>query len=104
VPVARDTAPDGYHAALAEYRFDEALDVLWAEVRELNRLITEQRAWDDISAGRTAEARSKLAPLAGRLRSLAHWLSPFLPSSAGHIEQSFSGETVLKAQRLFERI
>ena len=104
--VATDGAAlDGYHDAFAEYRFDAALDVLWAEVRELNRVITEERAWDDLSAGRIAEARRKLDPLAARLRKLGRWLSPFLPSSAQHIEQSLSGaSTVVKAHRLFERI
>jgi methionyl-tRNA synthetase len=101
---ASESAPDGYHDAFAEYRFDVALEVLWAEVRELNRVITEQRAWEDTSAGRLDEARGKLAPLAARLRTLGHWLSPFLPSTAQHIEQSFSGNTVIKTQRLFERL
>ena len=100
----RSEAPAGYHEAFAEYRFDAALDVLWAEVRDLNRVISEERAWDDISAGRTIDARRKLAPLAARLRTLGHWLSPFLPSTAQQIGQSLSGETVVKPRRLFERI
>jgi methionyl-tRNA synthetase len=99
-----DSAPPGYHDAFAEYRFDAALEVLWAEVRDLNRVITDERAWDDLSAGRKAEARRTLAPLADRLRTLAHWLSPFLPASAQHIEQSLSSPTVVKARRLFERV
>jgi methionyl-tRNA synthetase len=99
-----DSAPPGYHDAFAEYRFDAALEVLWAEVRDLNRVITDERAWDDLSAGRKAEARRTLAPLADRLRTLAHWLSPFLPASAQLIEQSLSSPTVVKARRLFERV
>jgi methionyl-tRNA synthetase len=101
---AGDSAPLGYHEAVVEYRFDVALDVLWAEVRGLNRVITDERPWDDLSAGRLAEARRKLAPLTARLRTLALWLSPFLPSSAHDIEQSLSGHTVVKTRRLFERL
>jgi methionyl-tRNA synthetase len=99
-----DSAPSEYHDAFAEYRFDAALEVLWAEVRELNRVIGEERAWDDIAGGRRDVARRKLAPLAHRLRVLAHWLSPFVPATSSEIVGAFGGTTVTRTRRLFERL
>ena len=104
-PVPADTvSPLGYHEAVAEYRFDGALDALWAEVRELNRVITDERAWDDISVDRRDVARRKLAPLAQRLRALAHWLSPFLPTTSSEIFGAFERSMVRRTKRLFERV
>jgi methionyl-tRNA synthetase len=97
-------APNGFHDACAEYRFDLALEVLWGEVRELNRVRTEERAWDDISAGRREAARRKLAPLARRLVGLAHWLSPFVPATSERIAAAFAAGTITRTNRLFERL
>jgi methionyl-tRNA synthetase len=102
-PELRD-APPGYHEAFTEYRFDAALEVLWDEVRELNRVITEERAWDDISKGQLNVARGKLVPLTRRLRALAHWLSPFVPTTSAEISRAFDGPTITRTKRLFERV
>ena len=100
-PLRPPVAPNGYHKHLAEFRFDLALGALWDEVTVLNREITVLRPWDDIKAGRHAEARAVLSPLVERLAVIAFWLSPFLPSTSAAIAQRLQQTLIASGPPLF---
>ena len=97
-------APHEYHEHLATFRFDLALAMLQREVAEINRELAGARPWKDLAAGRQAEARVSLAPFVERILTLAHWLSPFLPSTSETIRQRLSEPVVTKGAPLFPRI
>ncbi|MGQ0649968.1 MAG: methionine--tRNA ligase [Gemmatimonadaceae bacterium] len=104
--VARSSAPPvpvGYHAHIESFRLDLAIESLWAEVRSLNRALTQQRPWDDLRAGRREAACRSLAPLAERLDALACWLRPFLPATGTVIRTALSGSTIRKCAPPFPR-
>jgi len=57
-------------------------------LRELNREIAEERPWESLKAGGGVAVSSKLSDWALRLCTVAHWLRPFVPSTASEIERA----------------
>lgn len=102
-PLHLPVAPPGYHEHLSVFRFDLALGGLWNEVTALNREITVSKPWEDIKAGRRAEARAVLSPWVERLASIGHWLSPFLPSTSAAISHRLQQTLISSGEALFLR-
>jgi methionyl-tRNA synthetase len=103
VTVPAGPPPDGFHEEVGAFRFDLALALLWGEVADLNRELGAARPWDDIKSGRLTEARAALEPLVGRLSTLAHWLSPFLPRTSRVIRDVLAGPSISRSEPLFPR-
>ncbi len=101
---ATPSAPDGYHEALSAYRFDLAVDSLWAEISAINRDLSAARPFDDLKAGRIEEARGSLAGWAERLHAVAYWLSPFLPQTGATILKHLEEPKIRKSVQLFPRV
>lgn len=75
-----------YETALAECRFDRALDEVWEQVRGLNQYIDEEKPWSIAKVGDTDHLREVLAYQASSLLAIGKLLTPFLPETAGKIE------------------
>ena len=82
-----DTAQ--YHAALANYQFDRALDEVWEQVRGLNQYIDEAKPWAVAKAGDENHLREVLAYQVSCLLEIADLLQPFLPSASQKIHDMF---------------
>ena len=107
-------APQGYREQLEGFRFDLAAAGLWRSLRELNREIAEERPWESLKAGDGAgedgaavggaAVVGKLSDWAARLCTVAHWLRPFLPSTASEINRALTASRIRKCRPLFPRL
>lgn len=86
-PAEHDIGP--YEAALADCRFDRALDDVWDQVRGLNQYIDQEKPWALAKEGDPAHLREVLAYQASSLLNIAGLLEPFLPETAARIKEMF---------------
>jgi len=86
--------------ALSEYRFDEALKVIWDKVMETDKYISENEPWK-LTGDKLKEV---LTSAVSSLRTLAFYLSPFLPDTAERIEKQFTGPKIKAESPLFPRL
>ena len=91
-PAEHDSAPVA--EALAECRFDRALDHIWDQVRGLNQYIDEEKPWTIAKEGDKDHLREVLAYQSGCLLEIADLLTPFLPDTAAKIKHVFESGTV----------
>lgn len=86
------------------YRFDEAMDYIWAEIAHLDAYITDQEPFKKIKSDdleEVEEAKQAVAYLTIRLYDVAAMLAPFMPETAEKIKRIIElGE---KPEPLFER-
>lgn len=78
-----------YRQALAECRFDVALEEVWEQVRGLNQYIEEEKPWAIAKEKDQAHLAEVLAYMASCLLEIADLLEPFLPETAGKISGIF---------------
>ncbi len=83
-----DVAP--YNEAIAQCKFDRALDDVWEQVRGLNQYIDEQKPWEIAKADDEEHLREVLAYQASCLLQIADMLEPFMPETAVKIRNIFS--------------
>ena len=83
-----------YRQAMANFRFDRALEEIWLLVRGLNQYIEEEKPWK-IAKDDQDHLREELAYLAANLLQVGNLLVPFMPATAEKIQQIF-GEGVVK--------
>ncbi|HSX36847.1 MAG TPA: methionine--tRNA ligase, partial [Patescibacteria group bacterium] len=76
--------------ALAQCRFDRALDDVWEQVRGINQYIDEEKPWVIAKAGDEEHLREVLAYQSSSLLEIAELLTPFLPDTAARIKAVFS--------------
>ena len=70
---------------MRDYRFNDALALLWAEFSSLNQAFEVHRPWELARQGRAAETREFLDDVTVRMRAAASWLEPFLPATARRV-------------------
>ncbi len=81
--------------ALAECRFDRALDSIWDKVRGLNQYIDEEKPWELSKKDEDKEhLQEVLATQVSDLLQIANLLTPFLPETAEKINAVFKDGTV----------
>lgn len=89
----------GYLTALNEYRFSDALDLIWLYVREVDKNINHHQPWK-MDEGKLP---SYLEERFNDLYEIAYLLQPFLPKTSETIMKSLSG-TISKSPPLFPRL
>jgi methionyl-tRNA synthetase len=77
------------------YRFDQALEEIWQQVRGLNQYIDQTKPWEIAKTNDEAHLRETLAYIAGGLLQIAVLLEPFMPETAAKIQKVF-GSGMLK--------
>lgn len=94
-----------YQQALADCRFDRALEEVWDQVRGLNQYIEEQKPWQIAKEGDQQHLQEVLAYQAGCLLEIASLLRPFMPDTAAKIEYIFNEGVVRPLETtLFPRL
>lgn len=79
-----------YNEALEQCRFDQALDMVWEQVRGLNQYIEEQKPWQIAKAKDETHLQEVLAYQVSCLLEIADLLSPFMPDTAQKIHDIFA--------------
>jgi methionyl-tRNA synthetase len=76
--------------AIAQCKFDRALDQIWEQVRGLNQYIDETKPWEIAKSGDKVHLQEVLAYQVSCLLEIADLLEPFLPGTAAKIHDMFS--------------
>ncbi|MDP3982236.1 MAG: methionine--tRNA ligase [bacterium] len=82
--------------ALNDFRFHDALAVIWELVTHADRLVDRERPWEGKEGSSTV-----LADLLLVLKELSDMLGPFLPQASQEIQEQLAGK---KRKSLFSRI
>jgi len=91
--------------ALNEFRFDQALSVIWIKIAALDRFINDEKPWTfDVASSEEKELLAAfLLHASTELVEIAYNLSPFLPETARNIRKQFTG-SIKASNSLFPRI
>jgi methionyl-tRNA synthetase len=96
---------NAYEQALADFRFDQALDQVWMQVRGLNQYIEEAKPWAIAKNDEFDHLQEVLAYQVSCLLEIADMLTPFLPDTADKIKGIFREGLVSPIEgTLFPRI
>lgn len=95
IPPAEHDAT-AYHEAIAECRFDKALEDVWEQVRGLNQYIEEEKPWQIAKENDQEQLQQVLAYMSGALMQIAGLLTPFMPDTAQKITGVFA-EGIIRA-------
>jgi len=102
---ATPEAPEGYHEAMAEFRFQDAMATLWAIATDLNQRIETVKPWELQKQNKTAELSAFLDEMIASLRVVGHWLEPFLPQTSAKLARLFrAGTPMERGDPLFPRL
>ncbi len=85
---------------LEEFRFDEALKLIWSWITEIDRQINEKKPWTLESE----ELQVALSPWINELAKIGTALQPLLPQTAEKILTQFKGPVVKTQKPLFPRL
>lgn len=86
---------------MSEYKFNEALEILWNKLRACDETITKTEPW---KIKDKTELKKILEPVAQDILDAAFLLQPFMPVTAEKIIKQFSAEKIIKGEALFPRI
>jgi methionyl-tRNA synthetase len=90
-----------FEEKMENYKFNEALEVLWAKLRGCDEIITRTEPWKikDVE-----EVKKVLEPVAENIFNVAELLQPFMPQTAEKILAQFGEKQIKKGEPLFPRI
>lgn len=83
-----------------DYRFDEALKIIWGWISDLDRFIDEKKPWTLDNK----DLEDVLKPMVSEVVKIATALQPFLPETAEKILKQFTGPKIVAEAPLFPRI
>jgi methionyl-tRNA synthetase len=83
-----------YQEAIADCRFDRALDEVWEQVRGLNQYIDTEKPWEIAKTGDEDHLREVLAGQVSDLLEIGDLLEPFLPDTTAKIKAIFESGIV----------
>jgi len=86
--------------AFKNYRFDRALEAIWADIKKLDGEIEKTRPWEL----KGSELKKCLEDATRTIRNVAYNLKPFLPETAEKIEKQFKGPKIKSGEPLFPRL
>ncbi|MBI4058251.1 methionine--tRNA ligase [Candidatus Gottesmanbacteria bacterium] len=86
---------------LENYRFDEALALIWQEIRSLDQYINDKEPWKISDPQKLTQV---LQPTVERVGWIAFHLQPFLPETAEKILKQFSTDIIKTQPPLFPRL
>lgn len=85
---------------LEGYKFDEAMALVWEEIRKADALINQRQVWKQEGEEKIAS----LTELVKMIRQIGTDLVPFMPNTAEKILAQYNVEEIKKAENLFQRL
>ncbi|KKP79820.1 MAG: Methionine-tRNA ligase [Candidatus Levybacteria bacterium GW2011_GWB1_35_5] len=98
---------DEYKKALEEYRFNDALNLIFQKISRLDKYINEEKPWELLKISTNHKGRELSAILAhsvDQIVEIAILLSPFMPATSEIIKKQFSQVEIKSQDPLFPRI
>lgn len=91
---------------IEQYKFNEALDVIWGAIRGLDQYINKERPWQQEleDSNKTLSNIIVGTEALTSLREIIFCIKPFLPETAEKIEKQFTAEKIVAQPPLFPRI
>lgn len=86
--------------AMAEFRFDIAIQAIWEKISATDKQLDETRPW----TLNGKELQAALQTLVAHIRQIAFELQPFLPETAEKILTQFKGPIITAEKPLFPRL
>jgi methionyl-tRNA synthetase len=93
--------PEDYKKSIENFKFNEALGLIWNEIKTLDQQINISTPWKVTDEKKLTEI---LQTAVDGIISVANKLTPFLPKTAKKIEEQFSGPKIVSSKPLFPRI
>ncbi len=96
-----------YKNLLGEYKFNEALNLIWKKISKLDKFINEEKPWELLKVSsnhKGKELGSVLAHAVDQIAEISILLSPFLPSTAQTILNQFTKSEIKSGSPLFPRV
>jgi len=87
--------------ALETYRFDKTLELIWEEVRNLDRYINDNEPWRITDKAKKTHI---LQVAVNVLQTIGYDLQPFLPETATTMLEQFSQNNIVSKGASFQRI
>jgi len=95
--------PEEYKNLMNDFRFKDAFDYTWEKVQAINKEIDDKKPWALAKEGKKDELETVLGELVQNLLATAKLLEPFLPATAGRIQDIFAGEILPPEEPLFPK-
>ena len=83
-----------------KYEFDKVLALIWNKIASCNQYINEKKVWEL----KGKEREKHLFYLINTIKQIAFDLIPFLPETAGKIDEQFKGPVIKPNKPLFPRL
>jgi methionyl-tRNA synthetase len=100
VPLENLTIRNEVVDMLQEYKFDEAMKVIWDLIKSADALINQREVWKLEGE----EKKTALIELVNIIRQVGTDLVPFMPVTAEKIMNQYGIEEIKKAENLFQRL
>jgi len=87
--------------SMRDFKFDEALKLLWSVLRRGDETLSEKKPWQITDK---KKIKNILEPIAQDILNAANLLKPFMPTVAEKVIKQFSDKRIKKGESLFPRI
>ena len=98
---------DEYKKLLSEYRFNEALNLIWGKITKVDKYINEEKPWELLKTpvgNLKRPINAILEHAVDEIEEIAELLEPFLPETAAKIKDQFTKSEIKPSASLFPRI
>lgn len=102
-PSNKIALPASYKIAVEDYRFNDALSLIWNKISEADQEISNAKPWELIESD-PKQAEAVLTSLITKIRGIATMLAPFLPETAEKITKIYHGPKIKATPPLFPRL
>ncbi len=91
--------------AIARFRYNHYLEIVWQRVGTANSYITQEKPWEYLGNDNQHELlEGHLTHLVLEIRQIAELVQPFIPNTAKKMKEQFSGPRIEAAAPIFPRI
>ena len=97
------TNDETYYQALSEYRFSDALALIWQKITAVDRFMNEEKPWELVKKD-IDKASSVLTHCVNQIQEIATLLDPFMPETAKKITEQFKGPSIKAQTPMFPRL
>jgi len=92
-----------YHDFLKEFRFNDALSLIWKRIAVLDGYINEKKPWELLKQ-EDPNLQSVLLHCVRHIQEISYLLRPFLPETAEKIDEQFNDPLIKAGAGLFPRL